>query len=94
MSLTQITYVSRAQIPGGHEADALAAILTASQHNNGQVGITGYLVDGVDDAVASVAQAGSLDRKEIRKQTITRFGRDRMADEYLAAYAQLLDEDG
>jgi glycosyltransferase involved in cell wall biosynthesis len=57
-------------------------------------GVTGFLVDGVDDAAASVALAGSLDRTEIRKQTVARFGRDRMADEYLAAYAQLLGDDG
>ena len=44
MSLTQLTYVSRARIPAGLEVDTLAAILDSSQGNNRLVGITGYLV--------------------------------------------------
>ncbi len=53
-------------------------------------GITGFLVDDVEQAVAAVASAGTLDRLQIRQRAVTRFGRDRMADEYLAAYASLL----
>ena len=56
-------------------------------------GVTGFVVDGVDAAVESVTLAGTLDRAQIRRQTIARFGRDRMVDEYLAAYARLLSTD-
>ncbi len=55
-------------------------------------GATGFLVDSIDDAAAAVALAGSLERGAIRRQIVARFGRDRMADEYLAAYAQLLGD--
>jgi glycosyltransferase involved in cell wall biosynthesis len=53
-------------------------------------GITGFLVDDGEQALEAVALAGTLDRHQIRQQAVTRFGRDRMADEYLAAYALLL----
>jgi glycosyltransferase involved in cell wall biosynthesis len=56
-------------------------------------GVTGFVVDGVDAAVESVTLAGALNRAQIRRQTIARFGRDRMVDEYLAAYALLLSSD-
>jgi glycosyltransferase involved in cell wall biosynthesis len=49
-------------------------------------GSTGFLVDAVDDAVAAVAMAGSLDRLQIRRQAVERFDRARMIDEYLEAY--------
>ena len=53
-------------------------------------GRTGFLVEGVEDAVGAVARAERLDRPWIRARAIARFGRDRMADEYLAAYSQVL----
>jgi glycosyltransferase involved in cell wall biosynthesis len=49
-------------------------------------GSTGFLVDAVDDAVAAVAMAGSLDRLQIRRQAVEWFDRARMIDEYLEAY--------
>ncbi len=54
-------------------------------------GRTGFLVDDVDGAVAAVARAGALDRAEIRRTAVARFGRDRMTAEYLDTYAELLD---
>ena len=53
-------------------------------------GSTGFLVDDVEGAVEAVSLAAGLDRPQIRQQTVTRFGRDRMTDEYLAAYTFLL----
>jgi glycosyltransferase involved in cell wall biosynthesis len=53
-------------------------------------GTTGFLVNDVEQAVEAVALATTLDRPPIRQHAITRFGRDRMVDEYIAAYAQLL----
>jgi hypothetical protein len=43
-------------------------------------------VDAVDDAVAAVAMAGSLDRFQIRRHAVERFDKTRMIDEYLDAY--------
>jgi glycosyltransferase involved in cell wall biosynthesis len=51
---------------------------------------TGFLVDDVTRAVEAVALATTLDRPSIRQQAVTRFGRDRMADDYVAAYKRLL----
>ncbi len=53
-------------------------------------GTTGFLVDDVDQAAHAVAFAATLDRPPIRQRAVTRFGRDRMADQYVAAYKRLL----
>jgi glycosyltransferase involved in cell wall biosynthesis len=53
-------------------------------------GTTGFLVDDVESATDAVALATTLDRPPIRQRTVTRFGRGRMADEYLAAYELFL----
>ena len=49
-------------------------------------GVTGFLVDDGEQAITAVALAGTLDRLQIRQRAIVRFGRDRMVEEYLAAY--------
>ena len=43
----------------------------------------------VDAAVAAVDQAVRLDRRAVRARAASRFGVDRMADEYLRAYARI-----
>ena len=48
-------------------------------------------VEDIAGAVAAVDQAGSLDRAAIRTEAVARFGVDRMVDEYLAAYAAVID---
>ena len=53
-------------------------------------GLTGFVVAGADEAVAAVARAAVLDRAAIRARAVARFGQDRMVDEYLAAYTELL----
>jgi glycosyltransferase involved in cell wall biosynthesis len=55
-------------------------------------GRTGFLVGTIEQAVAAVKLAHHVDRKAIRDVAVARFGVDRMVDEYLAAYARLLDE--
>jgi glycosyltransferase involved in cell wall biosynthesis len=55
-------------------------------------GATGFLVDDVTQAVNAVDLATTLDRPAIRACAITRFSRDRMADEYLAAYTVVVDK--
>ena len=49
-------------------------------------GSTGFVVDAVDEAVAAVEKAGSLDRHLIRRQAVARFDKARMIDAYLDAY--------
>ena len=53
-------------------------------------GTTGFLVDGADEAAEAVEQAGQVDRRAIRAQAVRRFGKDRMVDEYLAAYERVV----
>ncbi|MBV8491447.1 MAG: glycosyltransferase family 4 protein [Candidatus Eremiobacteraeota bacterium] len=53
-------------------------------------GVTGFLCDGVDDAVARVPSLASLDRRACRARVEAEFSVERMIDRYLAAYAQAL----
>lgn len=53
-------------------------------------GVTGYLVDGVEPAVAAVAAATRLDRSRVAGRARERFSADRMVDDYLRVYEQLL----
>jgi glycosyltransferase involved in cell wall biosynthesis len=55
-------------------------------------GRTGFLVDTTEQAVAAVGLSRNVDRQAIRDVAVARFGVDRMVDEYLAAYRQLLDD--
>ncbi|MES2496208.1 MAG: glycosyltransferase family 4 protein [Pseudomonadota bacterium] len=53
-------------------------------------GVTGFLVDSFDEAVAAIGRTGEIDRAACRSAAIERFGVDRMAGEYLALYETLL----
>lgn len=54
-------------------------------------GVTGFLVEGVTQAVAKVATAAALDRAAIRRVAEDRFGVDRMVESYLDLYRRLLE---
>jgi len=54
-------------------------------------GVTGFLCDGVDDAVARVPQLATLDRHACRAHVEEKFSVERMIDRYLSAYAKALD---
>jgi glycosyltransferase involved in cell wall biosynthesis len=54
-------------------------------------GHTGALADDVEQAVSAVPRVAGLDRAAIRACAVARFDRDRMTDDYLAAYAEVLD---
>lgn len=56
--------------------------------------VTGFLVDGADQAVRAVEAAGSLDRAAIRAATVERFGRARMIERYVDVYRSVLRERG
>ena len=53
-------------------------------------GENGFLADSFDDAVVAVAAAGSLERSVVRRSVETRFGVDRMVDEYLTLYHRVI----
>jgi glycosyltransferase involved in cell wall biosynthesis len=53
-------------------------------------GISGLIVDGVDEAVGAVANIGDLDRAGCRREFEQRFTAARMTDDYLAVYDRLL----
>ena len=53
-------------------------------------GVTGFLVDGVEEAVAAIDRIGEIDRAACRAAVMERFTVDRMADAYLALYRSIL----
>ncbi|WP_445191960.1 glycosyltransferase family 4 protein [Sphingomonas sp. Tas61C01] len=53
-------------------------------------GVTGFLVNDVDEAIAAVARIGEIDRAACRAAVAERFTVDRMADRYIALYRDIL----
>jgi glycosyltransferase involved in cell wall biosynthesis len=53
-------------------------------------GVTGFLVDDVNEAALAVEKVTELDRALIRQRAIERFSPRRMVDEYEVAYRQVL----
>ncbi len=55
-------------------------------------GLTGFVVESLEEAVAAVHMAGDLDRKLVRQRFEERFTATRMASNYVAQYAGLVEE--
>ena len=53
-------------------------------------GTTGMIVADVDAAVAAVDRCRQLDRRGIRARAVERFGVDRMVDQYVEVYEQVI----
>jgi glycosyltransferase involved in cell wall biosynthesis len=53
-------------------------------------GISGFVVDGVDEAVAACHRLHELDRRRVRAQFEKRFTSRRMAEDYLNLYRRLI----
>ena len=53
-------------------------------------GVTGMVVDDVDEAVAALPRVLELDRRRVRDATERRFSAERMAQDYLAVYERLI----
>jgi glycosyltransferase involved in cell wall biosynthesis len=53
-------------------------------------GVTGFVVNSMDDAVAAVPALLRLDRRKVRAVFEKRFSAQRMARDYVAAYARLI----
>jgi glycosyltransferase involved in cell wall biosynthesis len=52
-------------------------------------GVTGFIVDNEDEAVAAVGRLGELDRKTVRATFDQRWTSRRMAEDYVAVYKRL-----
>ncbi len=57
-------------------------------------GVTGYVVDSVDEAICKIGSALALDRGRVRRRFEKRFSAARMAHEYVAIYRELLGVSG
>jgi glycosyltransferase involved in cell wall biosynthesis len=53
-------------------------------------GVTGFVVNSIEDAVRAVEQIGGLDRSAVRQQFEARFTASEMTFKYLAVYEDLV----
>lgn len=53
-------------------------------------GVTGFVVETIDEAVQAVASIDALDRGTVRKIATARFDRQRMVDQYVSLYRRIL----
>lgn len=53
-------------------------------------GVTGFLVDSIEEAVAAIARLSEIDRSACRAAVAARFTVERMADRYLKLYRSIL----
>ena len=52
-------------------------------------GVSGYMVDSIDEAVAAVSRISDLDRSEVRRAFEERYTSSRMARDYVKMYSSL-----
>jgi glycosyltransferase involved in cell wall biosynthesis len=57
-------------------------------------GVTGFMVEGLDDAVEAARRVAELDRRRCREAFERRFTARRMAEDYLEIYQRLLQPEG
>jgi glycosyltransferase involved in cell wall biosynthesis len=57
-------------------------------------GVTGFIVESDDEAIAAVSRAAELDRRQVRARFEQRFSARRMAEDYLRHYASLVRSNG
>lgn len=53
-------------------------------------GVTGFAVESLGEAVERVPFAAALNREKVRARAFSRFGVERMVDDYIAVYAGIL----
>jgi glycosyltransferase involved in cell wall biosynthesis len=54
-------------------------------------GVTGFIVDGLEDAIRAAERISTLSRKHCRRVFEQRFSASRMAEDYLTTYQRLID---
>ncbi|HET7609094.1 MAG TPA: glycosyltransferase family 4 protein [Gammaproteobacteria bacterium] len=54
-------------------------------------GVTGFIVDDLDDAVAAIRRIGEISRRRCREVFEDRFAASRMASDYIELYSALLE---
>jgi glycosyltransferase involved in cell wall biosynthesis len=54
-------------------------------------GVTGAIVDSLEEAIATLPRVIALDRKKVRQQFEKRFSATRMAQDYVGVYRSLVD---
>ena len=54
-------------------------------------GVTGFVVDDVDQLAAAIDRIGTIDRRACRRRAEERFGFGRMVDDYERAYATVIE---
>lgn len=53
--------------------------------------VTGFLVDGVQEAVAAVDKVDTINRKYVSERAISLFGLDRMVEQYIEIYKGIIE---
>lgn len=53
-------------------------------------GVTGFLVESMEETVGAIERVATIDRAACRRAVVDRFSVDRMADAYLALYRRIL----
>jgi len=53
-------------------------------------GVTGFIVDNEEEALAAIGRLGTIDRRRVRKEFERRFSSHRMANDYLQLYETLV----
>ena len=54
-------------------------------------GVTGFIVDNMEQAIAAAGKVGQLDRQKVRARFEERFTNHRMAQDYVNIYQKLID---
>ena len=57
-------------------------------------GVSGFIVDSIEESVDAIQRLGELDRRRVRARFEERFTVERMTRDYVALYQRLLDESG
>ena len=54
-------------------------------------GVTGFIVESLDEAIDATRRVSTLDRRACRRQFLDRFSAARMANDYVRVYERLCD---
>jgi glycosyltransferase involved in cell wall biosynthesis len=78
--------------------EALSAGTPVIAWRNGSVpevisdGVSGVIVESIEEAVSAIRIIGSISREGVRREFESRFTSSRMAQDYVSAYHQLLEQ--